>query len=171
MGGKVEKIYLKYFDAAKMRGKVDTLIRDKMNRLHVLHYYRLKEHHKSWKVKVWKERQIFFHFPDQKIDSKYLEFNFFRLWLHFFAIRGCLLRKCIKQILLHLSRQFFWDQFLHFLPLFPLQFVSFSYPNLIVRLSESYYCSVTLRVPPLGHTAWAPEGREGQSQVARKASN
>ena len=47
MGGKVEKIYLKYFDAAKMRGKVDTLIRDKMNRLHVLHYYRLKEHHKS----------------------------------------------------------------------------------------------------------------------------
>ena len=26
--------------------------------------------------------------------------------------------------------------------------------NLIVRLSESYYyCSVTLRVPPLGHTA------------------
>ena len=28
-------------------------------------------------------------------------------------------------------------------------------PNLIVRLSESYYyyCSVTLRVPPSGHTA------------------
>ena len=47
MGGKVEQIYLKYFDAAKMRGKVGTLIRDKMNRLHVLHYYRLKEHHES----------------------------------------------------------------------------------------------------------------------------
>ena len=47
MGGKVEKIYLKYFDAAKMRGKVGKLIRDKMNRLHVLHYHRLKEHHKS----------------------------------------------------------------------------------------------------------------------------
>ena len=45
MGGKVEQIYLKYFDAAKMRGKVGTLIRDKMNRLHVLTYYRLKEHH------------------------------------------------------------------------------------------------------------------------------
>ena len=59
MRGKVEQIYLKYFDAAKMRGKVGTLIRDKMNRLHVLHYYRLKEHHKSWKVKVWKERKIF----------------------------------------------------------------------------------------------------------------
>ena len=28
MGGKVEQIYLKYFDAAKMRGKVGTLIRD-----------------------------------------------------------------------------------------------------------------------------------------------
>ena len=84
MRGKVEQIYLKYFDAAKMRGKVGTLIRDKMNRLHVLHYYRLKEHHESWKVKVWKERQIFFHFPDQKIDSKYLELNFFSLWLHFF---------------------------------------------------------------------------------------
>ena len=41
MGGKVEQIYLKYFDVAKMRGKVGTLIRDKMNRLHVLHYYRL----------------------------------------------------------------------------------------------------------------------------------
>ena len=26
--GKVENIYLKYFDAAKMRGKVGTLIRD-----------------------------------------------------------------------------------------------------------------------------------------------
>ena len=47
MGGKVEKIYLKYFDTAKMRGKVGTLIRDEMNRLHVLHYYRLKEHHES----------------------------------------------------------------------------------------------------------------------------
>ena len=45
MRGKVEQIYLKYFDAAKMRGKVGTLIRDKMNRLHVLTYYRLKEHH------------------------------------------------------------------------------------------------------------------------------
>ena len=41
MGGKVEKIYLKYFDAAKMRGKVDTLIRDKMNRLH-LHYKQIE---------------------------------------------------------------------------------------------------------------------------------
>ena len=47
MRGKVEQIYLKYLDAAKMRGKVGTLIRDKMNRLHVLHYYRLKEHHES----------------------------------------------------------------------------------------------------------------------------
>jgi len=45
MGGKVEKIYLKYFDAAKMRGKVGTLIRDKMNRLYVLQYFSLKEHH------------------------------------------------------------------------------------------------------------------------------
>ena len=133
MRGKVEQIYLKYFDAAKMRGKVGTLIRDKMNRLHVLHYYRLKEHHESWKVKVWKERQIFFHFPDQKIDSKYLEFNFFRLWLHFFAIRGCLRRKCIKQISLRLSRQIFWDQswpsqtppscFLHFSPFFLSKFL------------------------------------------------
>ena len=115
-------------------GKVERW-KDKMNRLHVLHYYRLKEHHESWKVKVWKERQIFFHFPDQKIDSKYLEFNFFRLWLHFFAIRGCLQRKCIKQILLRLSRQIFWDQswplqtppscFLHFPPLFPLIFFLF----------------------------------------------
>ena len=50
MGGKVEKIYLKYFDAAKMRGKVGTLIRDEMNRLYVLHYYRLKEHHESFSV-------------------------------------------------------------------------------------------------------------------------
>ena len=47
MGGKVEQIYLKYFDAAKMRGKVGTLIRDEMNRLYVLNYYRLKEHHES----------------------------------------------------------------------------------------------------------------------------
>ena len=38
---------MKYFDAAKMRGKVGTLIRDEMNRLDVLHYYRLKEHHES----------------------------------------------------------------------------------------------------------------------------
>ena len=76
-------------------------------------------------------------------------------------------------------------------------------PNLIVRLSKSYYsyyyyCSVTLRVPPLsrerkelsetrwcqnnrifkgfsvtcvGHTAWAAEGREGRSQEAWRASN
>ena len=110
MRGKVEQIYLKYFDAAKMRGKVGTLIRDKMNRLHVLHYYRLKEHHESWKVKFWKERQIFFHFPDQRIDSKYLEFNIFRLWLHFFDTRGCLRRKCVKQILLRLSRRIFWVQ-------------------------------------------------------------
>ena len=128
MRGKVEQIYLKYFDAAKMRGKVGTLIRDKMNRLHVLHYYRLKEHHESWKVKVWKERQIFFHFPDQRIDSKYLEFNIFRLWLHFFDTRGCLRRKCVKQILLRLSRRIFWVQwwpsrtppscFLHFFSFF-----------------------------------------------------
>ena len=34
MGGKVEKTILKYFDTAKMRGKVGTLIRDEMNRLH-----------------------------------------------------------------------------------------------------------------------------------------
>ena len=38
---------MKYFDAAKMRGKVGTLIRDEMNRLYVLHYYRLKEHHRK----------------------------------------------------------------------------------------------------------------------------
>ena len=42
------KFYLKYLDAAKMRGKVGTLIRDEMNRLYVLHYYRLKEHHESF---------------------------------------------------------------------------------------------------------------------------
>ena len=148
MGGKVEKIYLKYFDAAKMRGKVGTLIRDKMNRLHVLHYYRLKEHHESWKVKVWKERQIFFHFPDQKIDSKYLEFNFFRLWLHFFAIRGCLRRKCIKQISLRLSRQIFWDQswpsqtppscFLHFSPFFPLQIFIYFFLYILGEFAQLY---------------------------------
>ena len=149
MRGKVEQIYLKYFDAAKMRGKVGTLIRDKMNRLHVLHYYRLKEHHESWKVKVWKERQIFFHFPDQRIDSKYLEFNIFRLWLHFFDTRGCLRRKCVKQILLRLSRRIFWVQwwpsqtppscFLHF-------FSFFSCPNLIFLIFlYSWRVHTTLR--------------------------
>ena len=149
MRGKVEQIYLKYFDAAKMRGKVGTLIRDKMNRLHVLHYYRLKEHHESWKVKVWKERQIFFHFPDQRIDSKYLEFNIFRLWLHFFDTRGCLRRKCVKQILLRLSRRIFWVQwwpsqtppscFLHF-------FSFFSSPNLIFLIFlYSWRVHTTLR--------------------------
>ena len=45
MEGKVKKIHLKYFDAAKMRGKVGILIRDEMNRIYILHYYRLKEHH------------------------------------------------------------------------------------------------------------------------------
>ena len=149
MGGKVEQIYLKYFDAAKMRGKVGTLIRDEMNRLYVLHYYRLKEHHESWKVKVWKKRQIFFPSPDQKIGSKYLEFHFFRLWLHFFAIRGCLRRKCIKQISLRSSRRFFWDQswpsqtppsrFLHFFPLFPLQIF------LLLLFLDSWGVYATLR--------------------------
>ena len=43
-------MYLKYLDAAKMRGKVGTSIRDEMNRLYVLHYYRLKEHHESFSV-------------------------------------------------------------------------------------------------------------------------
>ena len=43
MGGKVEKIYLKYLDAAKMRGKVGTSIRDELNRLYGLHYYGLKD--------------------------------------------------------------------------------------------------------------------------------
>ena len=149
MRGKVEQIYLKYFDAAKMRGKVGTLIRDKMNRLHVLTYYRLKEHHESWKVKVWKERQIFFHFPDQRIDSKYLEFNIFRLWLHFFDTRGCLRRKFVKQILLRLSRRIFWVQwwpsqtppscFLHF-------FSFFSCPNLIFLIFlYSWRVHTTLR--------------------------
>ena len=42
MGGKVEKICLKYFDAAKMRSKVGTLISDKMNRFHVLHCVTLR---------------------------------------------------------------------------------------------------------------------------------
>ena len=36
-------MYLKYLDAAKMRGKVGTSIRDEMNRLYFLHYYRLKD--------------------------------------------------------------------------------------------------------------------------------
>ena len=35
--------------------KVGTLIRDEMNRLYILHYYRLKEHHELWKVRVWKK--------------------------------------------------------------------------------------------------------------------
>ena len=58
----------------------------------------------KWKSE--KKRQIFFTSPDQKIGWKYLELNFFRLWLHFFAIRGCLRRKCIKQISLRSSRRF-----------------------------------------------------------------
>ena len=59
------------------------------------------------------------------------------------------------------------------------------YPNLIVRLSESYYCSVTLRVPPLAHAhhvhahhiiAWVtrperPKGAKDEVKEARRAAD
>ena len=65
----------------------------------------------------------------------------FKLWRHLFAKRGCLLRKCIKQILLQIlmrvARWICWDQFrplqtpcpgfLHSFPLFPLRFFLFLY--------------------------------------------
>ena len=50
------------------------------------------------------------------------------------------------------------------------------YPNLIVCLSKSYYyCSVTLRGPPLRdralcHLAEAPVGRKRRSKEAQRAS-
>ena len=53
-------------------------------------------------------------------------------------------------------------------------FPNITHPNLIVCLSESYYyycSSVTLRGPPEGHMAWAPEGHEGRSHEARRASH
>ena len=50
-----------------MRGKVGTLIRDEMNRLSVLHYYRLKEHYEPTAEKLGSKvdhfQLFFFNFP------------------------------------------------------------------------------------------------------------
>ena len=62
------------------------------------------------KVKVAIKESTFDNFPCLQNWVKIFVILFFRLWLHFFAIRGCLLRKCIKQISLRLSRWIFGDQ-------------------------------------------------------------
>ena len=97
MGGKVEKIYLKYFDISKMRGKVGTLIRDEMNRLYVLHYYRLKEHHRKQKSV---RRDKYSVLPQiRKLFQNIWNFILQTL-IHFVLLFAviCLIKKCLNII-------------------------------------------------------------------------
>ena len=79
-----------------MRGKVGTLIRDEMNRPYVLHCYRLKEHHESWKVKVWQKETNIFSLPRSKDWFKIFEISFFQTLISFFCYLLTFVKKVLK---------------------------------------------------------------------------
>ena len=73
-----------------MRGKVGTLIRDEMNRLYVLHYYRLEEHHESRKVKVWKKETNILSLPEIRRVVQNIWNFIFRLFLNSWGVHTAL---------------------------------------------------------------------------------